>query len=138
MIAIKRFSSRDADFRPRLDALLAFESAQDEAVDLAVADILAEVKARGDDAVIEYTRRFDRLNVQSMADLELARDELQKALGGLPSEQREALEVAARRVRSYHERQILQSWQYEEEDADARGTLLGQKVTPLDLSLIHI
>ncbi|MBK7563327.1 MAG: histidinol dehydrogenase [Propionivibrio sp.] len=136
MIAIKRFSSRDADFRPRLDALLAFESAQDEAVDLAVADILAEVKARGDDAVIEYTRRFDRLNVQSMADLELARDELQKALGGLPSEQREALEVAARRVRSYHERQILHSWQYEEEggeaDGDARGTLLGQKVTPLD------
>ena len=82
--------------------------------------------------MIEYTRRFDRLNVQSMADLELARDELQKALGGLPSEQHEALEVAARRVRSYHERQILQSWQYEEEDADARGTLLGQKVTPLD------
>ena len=94
--------------------------------------------------MIEYTRRFDRLNVQSMADLELARDELQQALDGLPSEQREALEVAARRVRSYHERQILHSWQYEEEDADgeadgkARGTLLGQKVTPLDLSLIHI
>ena len=115
MIAIKRFSSRDADFGQRLDALLAFESAQDEAVDLAVADILAEVKARGDDAVIEYTRRFDRLNVQSMADLELARDELQQALDGLPSEQREALEVAACRVRSYHERQILHSWQYEEE-----------------------
>ena len=128
MIAIKRFSSSDTDFKQRLDVLLAFESAQDESVDKTVAAILADVKARGDGAVVEYTNRFDRLSAQSMAELELSRQELQQALDGLPNDQREALEAAARRVRSYHERQPLQSWQYEEAD----GTLLGQKVTPLD------
>ncbi len=128
MIAIKRFSSADADFKQRLDALLAFESAQDESVDRTVAAILADVKARGDAAVVEYTNRFDRLSAQSMAELERSRQELQQALDGLPKDQREALEAAARRVRTYHERQPLQSWQYEEAD----GTLLGQKVTPLD------
>ena len=125
---IKRFSSSDADFNARLDALLAFESAQDESVDRAVAAILADVKARGDVAVVEYTNRFDRLDVASLAELELSRDELQQALDGLPTDQRQALETAASRVRSYHERQPLQSWQYE----DADGSLLGQKVTPLD------
>ena len=69
MIAIKRFASRDADFSRRLDALLAFESAQDESVDRTVAAILADVKARGDAAVVEYTNRFDRLAVDSVAQL---------------------------------------------------------------------
>ena len=126
MIAIKRLSSRDADFSPRLDALLAFESTQDEALERVVAAILADVKARGDAAVIDYTNRFDRLAIQSVAELELSDKELQQALAGLPTIQREALEIAAQRVRRYHEPQILQSWQYEE-----GGTLLGQKVTPL-------
>ena len=127
MISIKRFSSRDADFKQRLGDLLAFESAQDEAVDRSVAAILADVKARGDTAVLEYTNRFDRLAATSLAELELSHRELQSALDGLPSIQREALDAAASRVRSYHQRQILQSWQFEEAD----GTLLGQKVTPL-------
>ena len=128
MISIQRFSSRDADFKPRLDSLLAFESAQDESVEQSVSAILADVKARGDAAVLEYTRRFDRLDVQSMAELELSRDELHQALAGLPGDQRAALDAAVRRVRSYHERQLLQSWQYE----DSEGCLLGQKVTPID------
>jgi histidinol dehydrogenase len=128
MISLQRFASHDADFKARLDALLAFESAQDDAVERTVAAILADVKARGDAAVLEYTRRFDRLDAQSLNELELTRDELQQALDGLPAAQRAALEEAARRVRDYHERQPLQSWQYEEAD----GTLLGQKVTPLD------
>ncbi len=132
MIRIKRFSSSDADFKSRLDALLAFESAQDESVDQAVAAILADVKARGDDAVVEYTNRFDRLDVRTLAELELSRQALQSALDGLPGAQRLALEAAAERVRSYHQRQPLQSWQYEEQDGEMRGTLLGQKVTPLD------
>lgn len=131
MISIKRFSSRDADFTPRLDALLAFESAQDESVDRTVAAILADVKARGDAAVVEYTQRFDRLAVESLGELELSPAELQKALDGLHGDQRQALEAAASRVRSYHERQILRSWQFEEESEELRGTLLGQKVTPL-------
>jgi len=128
MISIKRLSSADADFTTRLDALLAFEGAQDESVDQTVAAILADVKLRGDAAVVDYTNRFDRLNATAMAELELTHRELQKALSGLPAVQRTALETAAARVRAYHERQPLQSWQYEEAD----GTMLGQMVTPLD------
>ena len=125
---IKRFSSSDADFEARLAALLAFESAQDESVERAVAAILTDVKARGDAAVLDYTNRFDRLNAASIGELELSREALQQALAGLPTEQRAALEAAAARVRNYHEKQPLQSWQYEDE----QGSLLGQKVTPLD------
>jgi histidinol dehydrogenase len=132
MIQIKRLATTDADFEVRLDALLAFEAAQDESVDRTVANILADVKVRGDAAVIEYTRRFDGLGVSSMTELELSQDELQRALAGLPSVQREALEAAAQRVRNYHQRQPLRSWQYEEESEGTRGTMLGQKVTPLD------
>ncbi|KFB77552.1 histidinol dehydrogenase [Candidatus Accumulibacter cognatus] len=132
MIAIKRLSSTDPDFNERLDALLAFEAAQDACVEQAVADILSEVKARGDAAVIEYTRRFDALSANSMAELELSQSELQQALAALPPTQRQALEAAAERVRSYHQRQPLQSWQYEDEGEKTHGTMLGQKVTPLD------
>ena len=125
---IKRFSSRDADFTTRLDALLAFETAQDESVDQTVAAILADVRTRGDAAVLDYTRRFDRLDVRCLTELELPRKALQQALDELPSAQRQALEFAAQRVRAYHEHQATSGWQYEEAD----GTLLGQKVTPLD------
>ena len=125
---IKRFSSRDADFTTRLDALLAFETAQDESVEQTVAAILADVRTRGDAAVLDYTRRFDRLDVRHLAELELPRKALQQALDALPSAQRQALEFAAQRVRAYHEHQAASGWQYEEAD----GTLLGQKVTPLD------
>ena len=126
--AIKRLSSRDTDFKQRLDALLAFESAQDESIERTVAAILADVKMRGDAALLEYTQRFDRLQAKAMPELELSQAELQAALAGLPRVQRQALEAAAARVQAYHERQPLQSWQYEEAD----GTMLGQKITPLD------
>jgi histidinol dehydrogenase len=132
MINIKRLSSTDTDFKARLDALLAFEGAQDESIDQTVAAILADVKVRGDAAVVEYTNRFDRSNATAMAELELSQDELQKALTGLPTVQREALEAAAARVRTYHERQPLQSWQYEDQSEGMSGTMLGQMVTPLD------
>ncbi|WP_211364101.1 histidinol dehydrogenase [Propionivibrio limicola] len=132
MITIKRFSSTDTDFKAKLDALLAFEGAQDESIDRTVADILADVKKRGDEAVIEYTNRFDRLTAKSMSELELSHEELQQALASLPADQRAALELAAQRVRVYHERQPLQGWQYEEQSDDLKGTMLGQKITPLD------
>ncbi|WP_291988174.1 histidinol dehydrogenase [Candidatus Accumulibacter sp. ACC007] len=132
MIGIKRLNSADADFTSRLDALLAFETTQDEAIETTVAAILADVKGRGDAAVLEYTQRFDGLHVSSMAQLETPQQALQEALHGLPLAQRQALEAAAKRVRSYHERQTLQSWQYEDDDAETRGTMLGQKITPLD------
>lgn len=125
---IKRLSTQDAGFEAELKALLAFETAQDDSIDQVVANILKDVKARGDAAVLEYTNRFDKTNASSLAALEIPQAELQAALNGLPVAQREALQAAADRVRSYHEKQIMQSWQYTEAD----GTLLGQQVTALD------
>jgi len=128
MLAIKRLATVDADFTAKMDALLAFEGAQDDGIERTVIGILADVKARGDAAVVEYTNKFDRLTASGMADLELNKAELQAALDGLPAEQRQALEAAAQRIRIYHERQTLESWRYTEAD----GTQLGQMITPLD------
>ncbi|WMJ07832.1 histidinol dehydrogenase [Nitrosomonas sp. sh817] len=128
MVQIKRFNTTDSDFNEKLDKLLAFENAQDDAVDATVAGILADIRSRKDAALIEYTNRFDRLAVTSASQLELAPQQLQQSLNTLPAVERTALEQAAERVRSYHEKQPLSSWQY----TDADGTLLGQKVTPLD------
>ncbi|MCG7757711.1 MAG: histidinol dehydrogenase [Nitrosomonas sp.] len=125
---IKRFNSTDSNFNSDLDKLLAFENAQDDAVDVTVANILADIRSRKDAALIEYTNRFDRLAIQSAKDLELTQDQLQHSLATLPDAERTALQQAAERVRSYHEKQPLSSWQY----TDADGTLLGQKVTALD------
>ena len=125
---IRRLSTQDKSFDADLKALLAFETAQDDAIDVVVAAILKDVKARGDAAVLEYTNRFDKTNASSLAELEVSQVELQAALNGLPTNQRAALQSAADRVRSYHEKQVMQSWSYTESD----GTLLGQQVTPLD------
>ena len=127
-IAIQRLSTVDADFAAKLKTLLAFEAAADDTIERTVATILADVKTRGDAAVVDYSNRFDRLSATSMADLELSRDELEKALAGLPTERRAALEAAAQRVRAYHEKQKLDGWSYTEAD----GTMLGQMITPLD------
>src|SRR5688500_17381805 len=128
MIHIKKLSSADADFNKALAKLLAFENAQDSKLDSIVADILVDMKTRGDEALLEYTRRFDRVDATSVTELELPRKLLQQALQSLPQNQRHALEQAAQRVRLYHEKQLAQSWSYVEPD----GTLLGQKITPLD------
>ena len=109
----------------------------DAAIEQRVAAILADVRARGDAAVIEYTQRFDGLQVDGMAGLELRQDELRAAFDSLPEVQREALQAAAARVRRYHEAQKRasgESWSYRDED----GTLLGQKVTPLDRVGIYV
>ena len=125
---IRRLSTQDKSFDADLKALLAFETAQDDAIDVVVATILKDVKARGDAAVLEYTNRFDKTNASSLTELEVSQVELQAALNGLPTNQRAALQSAADRVRSYHEKQVMQSWSYTESE----GTLLGQQVTPLD------
>ena len=125
---IKRLNTRDESFDAELKALLAFETAQDDSIDQVVAGILKDVRARGDAAVLEYTQRFDKTDAATMSDLEISQAELQAALESLPVDQREALQAAAARVRSYHEKQVMQSWQYTEAD----GTLLGQQVTALD------
>ena len=125
---IRRLSTQDSSFDADLKALLAFETAQDDSIDVVVAGILKDVKTRGDAAVLEYTNRFDKTNAKTLAELEVSKTELQAALNGLPANQRAALEAAANRVKSYHEKQVMQSWSYTETD----GTLLGQQVTPLD------
>ena len=125
---IRRLSTQDKSFNTDLKALLAFETAQDDSIDVVVAAILKDVKTRGDAAVLEYTNRFDKTNASSLTELEVSQAELQAALIGLPTNQRAALQSAADRVRSYHEKQVMQSWSYTEPD----GTLLGQQVTPLD------
>ena len=125
---IRRFSTTDVDFDQNLKALLAFETAQDDDIDEVVATILKDVKKRGDMAVLEYTNRFDKTSAASMPELEISQAELTEALNGLPAGQREALKIAADRVRIYHEKQLMTSWSYNEAD----GTLLGQQVTSLD------
>ncbi|HQO15712.1 MAG TPA: histidinol dehydrogenase [Methylotenera sp.] len=125
---IRKLSTKDASFDADLKALLAFETAQDDSIDVVVANILKDVKARGDEAVLEYTNRFDKTSAKNLPELEISQAELTAALNGLPAAQREALQSAAARVRSYHEKQLMQSWSYTEAD----GTLLGQQVTSLD------
>ena len=128
MMNIRKLSTKDAGFDADLKALLAFETAQDDSIDVVVANILKDVKARGDEAVLEYTNRFDKTSAKNLPELEISQAELTAALNGLPAAQREALQSAAARVRSYHEKQLMQSWSYTEAD----GTLLGQQVTSLD------
>ncbi|EAR61075.1 histidinol dehydrogenase [Neptuniibacter caesariensis] len=125
---IKRLDSQLADFKAQMDKLLAWEAVSDEKVNNIVNEILTRVRNEGDSAVVEFTNRFDNTQAQSMADLEMSQERLQQALDNLPQDQRNALETAAERVRSYHERQKGESWQYTEAD----GTMLGQKVTPMD------
>ena len=125
---IRRFSTKDSDFDKNLKDLLAFETAQDDSIDVVVANILKDVKTRSDTAVLEYTNRFDKTNAHQLSDLEIGHAELLAALNSLPAEQRAALQTAADRVRGYHEKQLMSSWSYTEAD----GTLLGQQVTSLD------
>ncbi|MEO0004014.1 MAG: hypothetical protein RLZZ22_1706 [Pseudomonadota bacterium] len=127
----------DADFEARFAQRLHWSADTDAAIETRVAEILADVRARGDAAVIEYSNRFDGLGASVMAELELSQDELKAAFDGLPVEQRDALQAAAARVRRYHEAQKRasgESWSYRDED----GTLLGQKVTPLDRVGIYV
>jgi histidinol dehydrogenase len=125
---IRQLSSRATGFDEELTRLLAFEETADEKLEATVAGILADVKKRGDAAVLEYTRKFDRLPLADAAGMELSRNELRVAFDGLPADQRSALEQAAQRVTDYHKKQVQASWSY----TDADGTLLGQQVTPLD------
>ena len=134
MSGIARLSTREAGFEAKLAKLLAYESAQDERIESTVEAILRDVRLRGDEAVLEYTKKFDRLEAVSIASLEIPHTELDRALAGLPAARRDALEQAAARIRSYHERQPLASWQYTEAD----GTTLGQKVTPLDRVGVYV
>jgi histidinol dehydrogenase len=137
-ITIRQLDSTAADFDAQLMAVLAFEASEDEAIDRAVAGILADVKARGDVAVLEYTHKFDRLSAASMQALEIPQAQMQQALAGLPAPRRVALQAAAERVRSYHERQKRECGSDGFTFTEADGTVLGQKVTALDKVGIYV
>ena len=104
---MKYLNTQDADFQAELQALLAFETAQDPKIDQIVADICADVQQRGDAAVIEYTNRFDGTAAQSIYDLTLSQEALKNAFERLPEAVQQALKTSAARVESYHQRQKL-------------------------------
>jgi histidinol dehydrogenase len=137
-VQIRKLDSTAPDFQERLSTLLAFEAETDDAIESAVAKILADVKARGDAAVLEHTNRFDRIpgGAPSVAAFELKQEELAEALAALPESQRAALQTAAQRIRAFHERQKqeLNGFTYTEPD----GTVLGQRVTALDRVGIYV
>ena len=131
---IRRFQSDQADFDTQIDALLAWEAVSDTQVQVTVSNIVNDVRQRGDQALIEYSQKFDRVDASTMQGLELSQQQLQTALDDLPEQQKQALLTAAQRVRDYHEHQKQDSWQYTEAD----GTKLGQKVTPMDRVGIYV
>ena len=131
---ITRLDANSENFSQQLQQLLAWESVSDASVNQVVTDILSDVHKRGDQAVVEYSNKFDNTNVSTMAELQLSTAQLQAALQRIPQHERDALSKAAERVRRFHERQADSSWQYQEAD----GTVLGQKVTPLDKVGIYV
>lgn len=133
-LTINRLTSADADFLPSLDKLIAWDMVSNSDVESAVAQILTQVRTRGDAALIEYSNRFDRRDCQSISEFCLGSEQLQEALESIDSVTREALETAAARIRDYHNHQLQESWQYQEDD----GTVLGQQVTPLERVGIYV
>ena len=125
---INRLDSSDSKFHLELGKLLAWESVSDDAVFTTVNEILRAVKSHGDSALLEYSRRFDGLDLDSAAALEMPLERLQQAYQQISAAERDALEQAAQRIRAYAEHQKLEPWEYTEAD----GTLLGQQITPLD------
>ncbi|UZE95193.1 histidinol dehydrogenase [Alkalimarinus alittae] len=127
-VSITRLISSDTAFDEQLSKVLAWDEAADHQVHEVVKDILSHVKGRGDAAILEYTQRFDSVDARSMAELEISQQRLIEALDKVTPEQKQALQTAADRVRSYHEKQIQSSWNYTEAD----GTVLGQQVVAMD------
>ncbi|MCF6355941.1 MAG: histidinol dehydrogenase [Candidatus Polarisedimenticolaceae bacterium] len=128
MADLQQLTTTSADFKQQLERLLAWESVSDQQVNQTVNDIIAQIRSRGDDALVEYTRQFDRWEPADAAALEIPSEQLERAYNSIPAKQRDALEYAAQRIRSYAGHQKMESWSYTEEN----GTLLGQQVTPLD------
>ena len=131
---IARLNASAANFAQQLAELTAWQTVADGELEASVANILTQVRVEGDGALVALTNRFDRREVSSVADLEIAQDQLQQALADLPDEQGEALHTAAARITTFHQKQIQQSWDYREAD----GTLLGQRVTPVERVGIYV
>ncbi len=131
---MKRINTQDANFDAVLDALLDRDTPADRAVEQTVSDIIADIRKRGDAALLDYTHRFDQLKVDSAAALEMDQEQLKAAYDGLSEEIQDALEQAVKRIRSYHEKEVNQSWSYTEKN----GTKLGQLIHPLDRVGVYV
>lgn len=127
-LAIRRFDANEADFNTKMDQILSWESVSDDRVNQVVKDVVLDVRQRGNQALMDYTAKFDQLTLSNESALEISHERLARALANLPADQRKALEISAQRVEAYHQHQKTESWRFEEAD----GTMLGQQVTPLD------
>ena len=131
---INKFSTQDQDFESQLDALLAWESASNEEINRSVETIIDAVKQNGDESVLSFTNQYDSLKAKSISELIISQKRLKKSFENLDNDQKNALTIAAERIRSYHLKQVQESWTYKEED----GTVLGQKITPLDRAGLYV
>jgi len=133
-VAISKLCASDQGFDQTLEKLIAWDMVSDTAVEETVSGILRQVRAQGDQALIEFTNRFDRRQIETIDQLSISAEQLQEALASIDSDSRQALETAATRIRDYHNHQAQESWQYQEAD----GTVLGQQITPLDRVGIYV
>ena len=131
---INKFSSQDRDFDSQLNALVAWESSSNEEINRSVEKIIDAVKQNGDASVLDYTNQFDSLKAHSISELIISHKRLKKSFDNLKSEQKNALSIAAERIKSYHLNQVQESWTYKEED----GSVLGQKITPLQKAGLYV
>jgi histidinol dehydrogenase len=128
MLKIRKLNAKDVGFQTELENLLAWEGVSNDSVNTVVKEVIKNVRKQGDAALLDYTAKFDNLKLAKGSELEISSEDLKKTFETIPDDQREALILAADRVRSYHMRQVSESWSYTEDD----GTMLGQKITPLD------
>ena len=131
---IHKFSSQDRDFDSQLNALVAWETSSNEEINRSVEKIIDAVKQNGDASVLDYTNQFDSLKAHSISELIISHKRLKESFDNLESEQKNALSIAAERIKSYHLNQIQESWTYKEED----GSVLGQKITPLQRAGLYV
>ncbi len=131
---IKKFSTLDNDFDSELDSLIAWDSSIDEEISNSVKKIINDVRRNGDSSVLDYTQQFDSIMAKSISELTMPKERLKQAFDNLEKEQKDALSIAAERIKSYHQNQVQESWNYSEDD----GTVLGQKITPLERAGLYV
>ena len=131
---INKFSTLDNDFDSELDSLIAWDSSIDEEISNSVKKIINDVRRNGDSSVLDYTQQFDSIMAKSISELTIPKERLKQAFDNLEKEQKDALSIAAERIKSYHQNQVQESWNYSEDD----GTVLGQKITPLERAGLYV
>ena len=131
---INKFSTLDNDFDSQLDSLIAWDSSIDEEISNSVKKIISDVRHNGDSSVLDYTKQFDSIMAKSISELTIPKERLKQAFDNLEKEQKDALSIAAERIKSYHQNQVQESWNYSEDD----GTVLGQRITPLERAGLYV